>query len=156
MGLDMYLTKEIYVKNWDHQKPEDKHTITVKKGGKTRMDIKPHRICGIIEELGYWRKANSIHNWFVQNVQGGHDECQKSYVSRDQLEELLGLVEAALASPLKASTLLPTVSGFFFGSGEYDEYYIEDLRRTKKILTTAIKDDARECYDTTIYYQSSW
>ena len=29
MGLDMYLHKRTYVKNWDHMGPEDRHTITV-------------------------------------------------------------------------------------------------------------------------------
>ena len=29
MGLDMYLEKRTYVKNWDHQTPEERHTVTV-------------------------------------------------------------------------------------------------------------------------------
>jgi hypothetical protein len=32
MGLDSYLTKKTYVKRWEHHAPEDKHTITVRKG----------------------------------------------------------------------------------------------------------------------------
>jgi len=27
------------------------------------------------KEVGYWRKANQIHNWFVENVQNGEDDC---------------------------------------------------------------------------------
>ena len=27
------------------------------------------------EEVGYWRKANAIHGWFVRNVQNGKDDC---------------------------------------------------------------------------------
>jgi hypothetical protein len=38
--------------------------------------------------IGYWRKANQIHNWFVENVQGGEDECEPHDVSREQLTEL--------------------------------------------------------------------
>lgn len=40
-------------------------------------------------EIGYWRKVNSIHNWFVQNVQDGIDERQESLVSKEDLERLL-------------------------------------------------------------------
>ena len=29
MGLDMYLTKRTYVKNWNFQKDEEKHKVTV-------------------------------------------------------------------------------------------------------------------------------
>jgi hypothetical protein len=35
--------------------------------------------------IGYWRKANHIHAWFVEHVQGGKDECQPFAVTREQL-----------------------------------------------------------------------
>jgi hypothetical protein len=38
--------------------------------------------------IGYWRKANAVHKWFVDNVQGGVDECQPAYVPREKLVEL--------------------------------------------------------------------
>ena len=44
MGLDMMLSKRTYVKNWDYQKDEQKHNVTVKLNGKSRKDIKPKRI----------------------------------------------------------------------------------------------------------------
>lgn len=43
----------------------------------------PH--AGLFEPVGYWRKANQIHNWFVQNVQGGVDECDEYEVTKNQL-----------------------------------------------------------------------
>lgn len=45
----------------------------------------------LLEETGYWRKANQIHNWFVENVQGGVDDCASYIVSREQIEELLDI-----------------------------------------------------------------
>lgn len=48
--------------------------------------------------IGYWRKANQIHNWFVQNVQGGVDECQEAYCTREQLHELRGICLRVLDS----------------------------------------------------------
>ncbi len=32
MGLDMYLSKKTYVKQWDHQSPEEKYEVVVTKG----------------------------------------------------------------------------------------------------------------------------
>ena len=31
------------------------------------VPIKFDRVCYIEESVGYWRKANAIHNWFVAN-----------------------------------------------------------------------------------------
>jgi cysteine desulfurase len=39
----------------------------------------------------YWRKANQIHAWFVQNVQEGVDECERHWVPREKLVELRDL-----------------------------------------------------------------
>ncbi len=151
MGLDMYLTKHTYVKNWDHLSPEERHTITVtRKGEKTH--VKPERISHIIEEVGYWRKANAIHSWFVENVQSGDDRCELSSVSREQLTELLALVNEVLNNRTRAEELLPSQAGFFFGSTEYDEYYFEDLKLTKEILENALEDNDKSKF----YYQSSW
>ena len=41
------------------------------------------------DEAGYWRKANAIHKWFVDNVQDGEDDCEYYEVSKKQLEQLL-------------------------------------------------------------------
>lgn len=49
-------------------------------------------------EVGYWRKANQIHRWFVENVQGGKDDCKSYEVSRAQLGELLETVYEVLKS----------------------------------------------------------
>ena len=49
----------------------------------------PH--ISICEDVGYWRKANHIHKWFVDNVQDGEDDCGNYEVSQEQLEELLDI-----------------------------------------------------------------
>lgn len=45
-----------------------------------------------------WRKANQIHKWFVDNVQGGNDDCGTYEVGVEQLQELLGIVNKVLDS----------------------------------------------------------
>ena len=47
--------------------------------------------------VAYWRKANHIHQWFVENVQGGEDECKPHSVSREQLKELREMCLRVLA-----------------------------------------------------------
>jgi hypothetical protein len=154
MGLDMYLNKKSYVKNWNHQTPEEKHSITVKKAGKARKDIQPKRISYIIEQVGYWRKFNELHNWFVQNCQGGVDECQESYVSIEKLKELLSTLKAVIANKDSANKVLPTQGGFFFGGTDYDNYYFQDVKETVKLLESLlIESEGVEC---DFYYQASW
>jgi hypothetical protein len=92
------------------------------------------------EQFAYWRKANAIHAWFVDNVQDGNDDQRDYKVSIEQLQELLDVVDEVLNDREKASELLPTRLGFFFGSDEYDEYYFKDLEDTKDILERAIAD----------------
>ena len=133
MGLDMYLECDHYVLNWDWMPPEQLHTITVSLGGRPRRDIDTTRISSITERVGTWRKANAIHAWFVTNVQGGVDECQRSPVEPSQLLELLNLVNRVMEDPTLKDELLPPVSGFFFG-GDDDEWYMRDLKETGEIL----------------------
>ena len=100
--------------------------------------------------LMYWRKSNQIHQWFVQNVQGGKDNCDEYSVSLDQLKLLSKTIEPALVSTAAASELLPTTEGFFFGSQEYDQYYFEDLKTTKTQIDKIIAyqtaaENAQKC-----------
>lgn len=152
MGLDMYLYKKHYVKNWEHDKPEEKKEVSVKIGGETPNYIKPERIREVTEEVAYWRKANQIHAWFVQHIQSGVDNCADHYVSREDLGKLLKEVELTLTARHLAPELLPTQEGFFFGSKEYDEYYWADLEDTKKILTELLQEPVGGDF----YYSSSW
>lgn len=151
MGLDMYLNKHLYVQNWDFMEPKDKHTITVKKGGKERTDIDTSKIKYLIMETGYWRKANAIHQWFVINCQDGNDDCGTHYVSREQLGTLRDTCKKVLDDSSKAKELLPTQEGFFFGGKGYDEWYADDLTLTIEIIDEALKDK-----DGDYYYSSSW
>jgi len=157
MGLDMYLTKRHYVKQWDHQTPEEKFEVSVTRGGNDYPQINPSKVKYIEEEAAYWRKANAIHGWFVENVQDGIDECQESYVNPRQIEELLCACKEVLENSNKATEILPTSKGFFFGSTDYDEWYLQDLEHTAIICAELLEDlneDGHWPYDLT--YQSSW
>jgi len=158
MGLDMYLSKKTYVKNWDHN-PKVKHKITVKLNNKIRKDIKAERVSEITEDVMYWRKANHIHSWFVENCQDGVDECQLSHVSREQLEDLAKLCEEVLQFEAASTNqaLLPTKAGFFFGGTEYDEYYYQQCKETAETIRGLLKEEqVKGTYSSEFYYQASW
>lgn len=53
----------------------------------------------IMEQVGYWRKANQIHNWFVENIQNGIDDCDyHNEVTKEDLIELLNICYRVLES----------------------------------------------------------
>lgn len=85
MGLDMYLSASKYLTSYD----EEDQTLSEKIGKACKNA--PGRINFITAEVGYWRKANHIHKWFVDNCQDGNDNCQEADVSKEQLQELLDL-----------------------------------------------------------------
>ena len=75
------------------------------------------------EEVGYWRKANAIHRWFVENVQNGEDDCGEYRVSHEQMQELLDRVNKVLA----ASKLVKGKVHAYqtLENGEWVEHFIE-------------------------------
>lgn len=147
MGLDMYLTAKRYIYDFgDDDKVLRDALEALKANG---MEVKE-----LSYRAGYWRKANAIHKWFVDNVQGGNDNCGEYLVTTEQLERLLELVNEVLRNKDKADDLLPTHNGFFFGSLIYDEGYFDDLIQTKAILENVLALDEFNRYD--IYYSSSW
>ena len=120
MGLDMYLTRETYIgAEFSHRQIDG--TIFITKEG-ARVPINFNQISEIIESVAYWRKANAIHKWFVDNVQNGTDDCGKYRVTVEQLKQLVKACKDILKDHSKAGELLPPQGGFFFGSTEIDEW----------------------------------
>ena len=101
----------------------------------------------------YWRKANQIHNWMVNNVQSGNDDCGLYEVSISQILELHKEITFAMAT--KDTSNLPPTAGFFFGSTEVDSWYWENLADTKKYLEE-MQDLFEENPETQFFYCSSW
>jgi len=147
MGLDMYLNAERYLWGYNEGDKELGDNIGQLVGLPANSNVKT-----ITVEAGYWRKSNQIHNWFVQNVQDGVDECQEAYVSREQLKELRDTCQKVLDNHELAEQLLPTIGGFFFGGTDYDKWYFDDLEDTIKIIDSALA--LPDGWD--FNYRSSW
>lgn len=193
MGLDMYLMrynkdvlnyKEVYLPKAKEKQPliyEALKPYIVMQGTPGVYTYET-----LYEEIGYWRKANAIHNWFVENVQHGTDDCREYEVCANQLSELrdtclevLGetvLINGTInngytmtpegkviqhkengkviINPEVAEEKLPSTSGFFFGSTDYDEYYVEDLKSTVEIINKTLNTTNWETH--AVFYRSSW
>lgn len=106
---------------------------------------------GYIDDVIYWRKANSIHGFFVREVQAGKDDCGFYEVSRATLECLLSLCETALET--RDGSLLPPTGGFFFGSTEVDDWYWHDIEGTRDSLIEILRDNDDK---SRFWYSSSW
>ena len=182
MGLDMYLSKKTHVKNWDHQTPEQKHQVSVNKGGVPHPHIKPERVSQIEERVAYWRKSNHIHRWFVDNVQDGEDNCREYYVEKEQLRELVNLCKQVNEIIRKApKKMVVVVTGWQGGKEIKEPHEVYDITSTEieELLPTQegfffggteydewyIKDNENtikmlepllEEEDGDFYYQSSW
>jgi hypothetical protein len=153
MGLDMYLLAKRYISPYDPADAElTKLAKTINFGdGIMGMDIRE-----VTFEAMYWRKANAIHRWFVDNIQDGVDNCAEYYVDIKYLTELRDLCKKVLEDPTKAMELLPTKSGFFFGSTDIDEFFIDDLTNTVERFDYLLDLPEVKDHSVSFYYHSSW
>ena len=156
MGLDMYLTASKYISAWNSDNKSElatfKKIVNASCPGASKF-INQGSPSGRVEfNIGYWRKANSIHNWFVYNIQDGVDECRSYDVDIIALERLRDECRKSIESK---QILLKPKAGFFFGSVEIDEWYWQDMKNTIIIIDKCIKlKDLDPAWD--FKYRSSW
>jgi hypothetical protein len=159
MGLDQYLYAEKFA---------SERGIFDEDGGESREFAEVKRAAGMSQVGGvvgtshatvsmlvaYWRKANSIHGWFVRNCADGVDDCRRIHLERDRLVELKTLCERALAS--RDATEIPPTPGFFFGTYEVGEAYWDDIRSTIRQLNAVLEWFPEDAPRVSFAYQASW
>lgn len=166
MGLDMYLRSLPRIEGMDldqilsaqanlhkHEKENDEMYQKIK------MHIKHFEEFdmswrSMFTDIAYWRKANQIHDWFVETVQGGQDDMSHYELTRDQLLELHNKCLEVLARETPPWDVLPTRPGPFFGNISYDHYYFHEIDRTKTLLENLLENfDFETNY---ILYHANW
>lgn len=152
MGLDMYLEARRFV--WAFEDGTGRDAELARKIREIIPEIGDMRPNYVTAEAAYWRKANAIHQWFVNNVQEGRDDCGHYYASRAKLEELAELCNEVLQDRDRAGELLPTQGGFFFGGTEYGEWYWHQVEYTRDRLRKLLDDPNLENWE--FQYHSSW
>ena len=108
-----------------------------------------------IQNVSYWRKANAIHKWFVDNVQDGRDDCRYYRpVEKEDLEALAKLCNEVLDDHSKAEKLLPTMPGYCFGVYDYNDIYFDYVQETYELCKKLLEETDFDNYE--LYYKSSW
>jgi hypothetical protein len=72
MGLDMYLTGDIYF-------------TKRRRRGQRKAEL---------YDLGYWRKHPNLHGFIVRTFADGEDDCQRIHLSVDDLRKIIAAVKA--------------------------------------------------------------
>lgn len=114
-----------------------------------------------VDEVAYWRKANHIHAWFNASLAHGEiEDRERVPVALNDIKDLranCAVVVDAFNNDSDgwkkvAEEILPTEAEYFYGSTDYDEYYIQQTRETLDMLDGVIKqwDDDYE------YYYYAW
>ena len=112
------------------------------------------------EEDAYFRKVNCIYRYFQPKLD---DEC--AFVTKADIEDIIDRCDKILvgvdlrkdipvSAVARAQELLPTQSGFFFGSTDYGKWYfadIKDVRKQMKKLLRGFNEDTD-----VIYVVMSW
>lgn len=174
MGLEMYLQAEfvLFPRAWSSERDAKGYGISY-------TDPKTKAIAALLGAdeamssdgyvevkipIGYWRKANAIHAWFIKDEP--EDDCKPFEVSINRLQELDSICKKVIKDTSLAEELLPTQGGFFFGPTDLSEpetleWYISDLKETRKIIKRCV--DLINAYKVmgtkylpTFYYRASW
>lgn len=120
----------------------------------------------IEKELAYFRKVNFLVAYFTTLDNGEyHDdimdchyvEIAKSDIQRlvKKCDEVLKL-EDDLESSLEPNDILPTTTGFFFGSAEYDRGYYADVEEVKTSMERILQELPTFKEDETITFRISY
>ena len=163
MGLDMY----IYTQKWipfrksseDEKGNEDFNKLVELTEINDLVDKERGYISAYSKvQVGYWRKANAIHKYFVDNCADGEDDCREMDVERETLEKLRDICkELSLSKDVeRAAELLPPQGGFFFGSTNTDEWYFSNVEYTYNLLEKILEKISDEDYNYEFIYRASW
>lgn len=158
MGLDQYLTAHKLICGYTHHSEAGEREAYLKlleSVGLQESDVSldtPHLSVSVT--VAYWRKAHTVHAWFVSNVQDGVDDCRSSYASRKFLEFAVEHCRKVLKAEKPGSVI----------STEKDDYSInttigigrdlEELHMTKDMLEPVLNNPKFKGWN--FEYRASW
>ena len=87
------------------------------------------------KQVAYFRKVNLLMVFFHYD-----GNCEYRQISREQVEDLVDRCKQVLANHDLAEELLPTTSGFFFGSTDYDEWYYRDVESVRDTFESILSE----------------
>lgn len=105
--------------------------------------------------VGYFRKVNFLVKYFCDlgfDVENQTPFC----ITKEQVLELRNRCQLVLEDHSQAEELLPTMSGFFFGSTDYDECYFDDVEQVLDYCDSTLLPMFDELDDREYIYFSTW
>lgn len=107
------------------------------------------------EEIAYFRKVNFLVRFFGDK--GFDIENQTPLkITKGMCEELAERCRTVLNDVTTCKKLLPTMSGFFFGSIAYDKYYMQDVEDVLNKLENNILPAFDNLQDTEYITFETW
>lgn len=107
------------------------------------------------EEVSYFRKVNFLVRFFGDK--GFDIENQTPLkITKGMCEELAERCRTVLNDVTTCKKLLPTMSGFFFGSIAYDKYYMQDVEDVLNKLENNILPAFDNLQDTEYITFETW
>jgi hypothetical protein len=105
--------------------------------------------------LAVFRKINCVHGWADARLNNGQrSQAEDLHATVADLIDLRDRTKRVLEDPDQAEALLPTYEGFFFGTYEYDEGYLRDVKEAY-VAVQQILDELPE-EPVSLIYWSSW
>ena len=105
------------------------------------------------------RASEEMNNLTAEEAWNKSLEKSSTYLSKDDIEEILKKLKIIKAVPSSALEIMPPTPGFFFGSQDIDEWFIRDVEYSVELFEDVLemleKNDKRKNYYE-IYYQASW
>lgn len=122
---------------------------------KCKKGVKPADEETDLQEIGYFRKANFLRKWLIDNT-GYKEDGNLIYhkLDKEDIGELLMIAAHVFTYPSVAEEFLPTQDGFFFGNTEYDEDYYYKVGCLIKTAAAILADTDWEKED--VYYHEWW
>lgn len=150
MGLDMYLEAKLHLPPYNTELAPVRHAIGqaigyVPPSSKPVDDPTLLEITGVTVRVGYWRKVDPLHQWFVDHVQEGHDDCRPAYVAPDILMELANRLDRVRHDPERAGDDFLLDGDAAMDTSEVD-YTLQTLQHAQRLQERG--------WD--IYYRASW
>lgn len=150
MGLDMYLEAKLHLPPYSTELAPVRQAIGQAIGytpptEKPGNDATLMEITGVTVRVGYWRKFEPLHQWLVNHVQEGHDDCRPAYLAPDVLAELEDQLDRVSDKPGNASVHFVSEGDESLSEGDVD-YTLKVVMQAKKLQERG--------WD--IYYRASW
>ena len=128
MGLDQYITIRHKSTNSAYKKYQDYWNLSDEERANTKIPDEPEKDFIV----GYFRKHNMIHKWFVDNIQNGVDDCGRYVIPFNKLKEILAICKYIMSGVTK--TKKPTKYMTDRDGVEHEIWQMDTYTPTNEIL----------------------